>query len=365
VVGTPETSAEATLRPPSTSGSSETLPGSAIGTPAYMSPEQAAGELHRLGPASEVYSLGATLYHLLTGKTPFEKAEAGDLLERVQRGDFPPPRQFQPEVPRSLEAVCLKAMARLPVDRYADCRALADDIERWLADEPVSAYREPLPARVARWGRRHRSSVATAVAILVTATVGLAAGLVAVSAEKNRTELARQGENRQRLRAEAGEKEAHEKERVAREKEEEARAVLTFVQHKILAAARPERKAGGLAHDVTLRKALEEALPQIESSFQGRPLVEASVRMTLGTSFLYLGDAATAAQQHQIARNRYTARLGADHADTLASISNLTIAPVLAVQGSQSRLYAAPYLSNGNGSLLSQLCAHVLPGRRG
>ena len=76
--------------------SAETLPGSAIGTPAYMSPEQAAGRLDRLGPASDVYSLGATLYSLLTGRPPFEEPDVGAVLQQVQRGEFPPPRQVDP-----------------------------------------------------------------------------------------------------------------------------------------------------------------------------------------------------------------------------------------------------------------------------
>ena len=94
----------------SASGSADTLPGSALGTPSYMSPEQAGGELHRLGPRSDVYSLGATLYCLLTGHPPFEGENVGAVLRAVQQGEFRPPRFFDPTLDRSLEAVCLKAI---------------------------------------------------------------------------------------------------------------------------------------------------------------------------------------------------------------------------------------------------------------
>jgi serine/threonine-protein kinase len=143
--------------------------GRAMGTPAYMSPEQAAGRWDAVGLASDVYSLGATLYQLLTGQAPF----AGDpgILERVQRGDFPRPRAVKPAVPPALEAVCLKAMARQPEGRYAGALELAAEVEHWLADEPVTAYREPLPARLRRWARRHRSTVAATAAALVVMAV--------------------------------------------------------------------------------------------------------------------------------------------------------------------------------------------------
>ena len=147
---------EGTLKPSSGSGVAATQMGSAIGTPSYMSPEQAAGQLDRVGPASDVYSLGATLYTLLTGQAPFHEDDRGQLLQKVQQGDFKAPRQVTRAVPAPLEAVCLKAMARQPEDRYPTARALALDIEHWLADEPVSAWPEPVVVRAQRWTRRHR-----------------------------------------------------------------------------------------------------------------------------------------------------------------------------------------------------------------
>src|SRR5262249_42402148 len=121
----------------SPSDSELTRTGQALGTPAYMSPEQAAGRLERLGPASDLYSLGATLCHRLTGEAPFAAGDVGAVLNQVQRGDFAPPRRLSRQVPAALEAICLKAMALSAPARYASARALADDLEHWLADEAV------------------------------------------------------------------------------------------------------------------------------------------------------------------------------------------------------------------------------------
>src|SRR5262249_25308684 len=153
-----------------------TRTGAALGTPAYMSPEQAAGRLHELGPRSDVYGLGATLYCLLSGQAPFNEKDVGAVLGRVERGAFPPPRQGHRAVPAARERVCPKGMALRPQERYATARDLAADVERWLADEPTTAYREPRRQRLGRWLRRHQTAVAAAEVLLLTTALGLAVG---------------------------------------------------------------------------------------------------------------------------------------------------------------------------------------------
>jgi serine/threonine-protein kinase len=189
---------ERTMTPSSVSGSAETLPGSAMGTPAYMSPEQARGEIDRLSPRSDVYSLGATLYCLLTGGPPFRNEDLESLLRSVQKGDFPPPRQLNPEIDRTLEAICLKAMALAPGDRYASPRALADDIERWMADDPVTAVADGWGRRIARWSRRHRSATRAAAASLVVITTVATVAALAVAREQSQTRNALRAEQKAR-----------------------------------------------------------------------------------------------------------------------------------------------------------------------
>jgi serine/threonine-protein kinase len=164
-----------------------TMDGSAVGTPGYMSPEQAAGRVGEMGIRSDVYCLGATLYHLLTGHAPCEAADRAEAHRKALAGDIRRPRVLNPGIPKPLEAVCLKAIARAPADRYDSAEALKADLERWLADEPVLAYPEPWPARAMRWVRRNRSPVAAAAGLMLMATLGLAIHDWQLGREKART----------------------------------------------------------------------------------------------------------------------------------------------------------------------------------
>ena len=176
------------LRPLSGNDTTATLVGSVMGTPAFMSPEQAQGDLDNLGIPSDIFSLGSTLYSLLTGLAPFREMPVRLLIEKVKLAEFPSPRASLPSVPPALDAICLKAMALQPGDRYLSARALAEDLERWLADEPVLAYPEPWTARAGRWISRHRLAVATSMALASTIVLALGIGTFLINREKARTE---------------------------------------------------------------------------------------------------------------------------------------------------------------------------------
>jgi lipopolysaccharide biosynthesis regulator YciM/tRNA A-37 threonylcarbamoyl transferase component Bud32 len=289
---------EAPLVPSAGDDFPATEAGAVVGTPAFMSPEQAAGRLDQLGPASDVYSLGATLCALLTGRAP-----AGG----PGGGGRPRPGQVTKGVPQALEAVCLKAMALRPEDRYASALELAGDVEHWLADEPVSYYREPLPARAGRWARRHPALVAGAAAALLVAVLLGGAGAWWL--------------NRERLRAENAE--ALAKERLA-----QVNAVNEFLQKDLLGQAdignQPQPGGAGERNpNITVGELLDRAGRAIEGKFPGQPLTEAAIRLTLGNTYRGLGRYPESERHLERSVQLRAAHLGADHADTLNSKHNL------------------------------------------
>ncbi len=186
----PGASEESAIHVTDDADSQPTQSGTTVGTLPYMSPEQAEGRHDELGPASDVYGLGATLYALLTGQAPFSGNDSERLKQQVIRGEFAPPRSLKPEIPRQLEAICLKAMSLQPRDRYASSQELAADVERWLADEPVMACPETRWERISRWARRHRPLVRAAAISATVALVVLGLSLWMVNAARNATTIA-------------------------------------------------------------------------------------------------------------------------------------------------------------------------------
>jgi tRNA A-37 threonylcarbamoyl transferase component Bud32/Tfp pilus assembly protein PilF len=293
-----------------------TVEGQVLGTPAYMAPEQAAGAVECLGPATDVYGLGATLYHLLTGRAPIEGNVAADILPRVRKGDFPRPRQVKPEVPAALEAVCQKAMALRPEDRYASPRALGEELERWLADEPVQAYPEPLPVRLRRQARRHPAALAAVAGLLLAGLVGLALGMAAVRAEQKHTAAER---DRAEENAAAAEEASHKAERQAAR----AGALNKFLLEDLLAEAAPEKNAR--SKKVTVEEVLNRAAAKVDKGFKDQPEVEADVRNAMGETYYYLGLYGQARPQLERTLALRRQWLGPDHASTLETMNALAV----------------------------------------
>jgi serine/threonine protein kinase len=281
---------------PSPSPDDLTATGAVLGTPEYMSPEQARGE--PAGPASDIFSLGLILSVILTGKPDYDAphlrcAKKHRTVEREAPVVLRRSRDMR--LPRGLEAIRAKAMALNPKDRYPDCKALAHDVERWLADEPVSAWREPLTLRARRWMRRRQTLVTSTAAVLVFSLLSLAC-FATVLAGKNR-EL-----DRQRNQAEA-------------------------VSNFLVAAFRsPDPAQDG--RTIKMVDVLDRASAKLDQTFTDSQAVKGALFEALGLTYRGLGLYDRALTMHAKARAVRAAVLGPDHGDTLTSAENLAIADI-------------------------------------
>jgi serine/threonine protein kinase/WD40 repeat protein len=153
-----------------------TASGQAMGTPSYMAPEQAADTSAEIGPRTDVYGLGATLYSLLTGRPPFQAATAWATLQQVLHDEPVPPRRLNPEVPRDLETICLKCLEKSPERRYGSAAELAADLDRYLEGVPIAARPVSVLERIWRWRRRNplvSGAIASTVLACVLGVVGI------------------------------------------------------------------------------------------------------------------------------------------------------------------------------------------------
>jgi tetratricopeptide (TPR) repeat protein len=264
-----------------------TLSGDFTGTPGYVAPEQIAGPAAAVDARADVYSLGATMYELLTLRRPFEGTTPAEVLHRIEHTAPVPPRRCNAAVGRDVETVCLTALEKAPADRYASAAAMAADLRAVLELRPISAQGPRWPRRLRRWAGQHRAAAIAAlllVVIVVGAPVGLALANAAIRAE---ADLAHE----QQLVAERERGVAEAQRRRAQAGESRANRALEFLFGLLRS---PSPMLSG--HDVRVRDLLDDAVARASSELADDPVVLADVLTTVGLTQYNLGDHVLAGQ---------------------------------------------------------------------
>ena len=286
--------------------------GQLIGTLQYMSPEQCAADPNDIDTRSDVYALGVVQYELLCGQLPYDvKQKAIHEVARVIREEQPTrPSTISRQLRGDLETITLKALEKNRERRYQSALELAQDIRRYLAGRAIIGRPPSMVYQLQIFARRHRAIFAALIAVFLVLAVGLAVS----SGMYFRAESAREETARERDRALTAEQEA-------KKRRAEAEAVTTFLS-ETLAAVDPSEAQG---KEVTVREMLDKASEKIDEAFVYQPLVEATLRATIGNTYRVLGENYTAEQHLEKALDLRVRELGGDHQETLVSMKDLAI----------------------------------------
>ena len=336
-----------------------TAHGMMLGTPLYMSPEQAEHNNLDIDTRTDVYSLGVILYELLTGSTPLEKQQLKEaafneilrLIKEVEpqkpstrlsgSASLPSvaarrsiePNQLKKSLLGDLDWIVMKALDKERSHRYETANGLARDIDRFLNDEAVEACPPSSSYRLRKFIRRNRGQVIAASLVLFALLAGIAGATTGLLLANRSAEAARiakvDAEDQKGKAILSAEREAVERKKAddakveAQAKEAEATILVEFFESQVFIAALPKGQNGGLGKDVKLREAITASLPVLDKHFTAQPLAEARLRLSLGNTFGYLGDFETAAAQLERARDLFLRHRGPDHPNTLGCASNL------------------------------------------
>jgi len=310
-----------------------TVSGDLLGTLRYMSPEQAGGQACLVDFRSDIYSLGVTLYELLTLEPAFPSGDRKLLLHDILYREPPSIRKLDHILPVELEIIVAKAMAKEASERYSSAFELAADLRRFLKNEPILARQPSYWQRGLKWCQRHIAvvTIISATAVLLCLTAAVTSVLLWNQSQKLSTALYKAEQSKRAAETMQGRAElAREQEVQARQRAvkraAEAKAILGFLEENILAASRPEGIEGGQGREISLRAAIDQALPFIGQKFRDQPEVEIDLRRVLGVSYQHLGEYETAREQFRLAYELALKHLGAAHVTTLGSLVNLGIA---------------------------------------
>ena len=314
--------------------------GQIMGTPSYMPPEQAGGPRGEVGPAADVYSLGATLYALVAGRPPFQAATAMDTVIQVVSDEPVPPRRLNASIPPDLETICLKCLEKQPGRRYASAAALAADIRRYLSGEPIVARPVTRRERAVKWVRR-KPAIAALLGLVTGVTL---LGLSGVLWQWRQAVTARGVAERETIRAkdqaavaERRRSEADLARAEADARRREAEQARAQAQNRLAQIEKSNDIITSIFADLDIRKVKEGTEPlegilakrlvkaarELEGEAVGDPVVVAGLQDRLGRSLLSLGRRDEAIPVFASALATRKAKLGAAHPDSLASMGNL------------------------------------------